>query len=380
MRILHTSDWHLGKVIYGQSLIEDQQYFINDFLFPLIEEYTPHAIILSGDIFDRQIAPTAAIRLFDHFVTRLTSEFNIKLIAITGNHDGTDRLGIGMQLLKSNGVYITSRLEDFSPVVLNNERQVQIYSLPYLDPPIVRDFTGNDDIRSFEDAYKAVLDRITSRLDKSAYNILVAHLFAAGSETSDSESSLFVGGSGEVDPEVFKDFDYVALGHLHRAQGYSNIRYSGSPLKYSFDEEKHKKSITMLEFGNNANPTITQIPVKPHRDMRVVSGSIDQIIKMADKDENKQDYIFAELEGPLVFEPMTKLRAVYPNILGMTQTGFDNREYSADRDKLKKQFNQKNNIVIFEEFIKQICLDKATESDTQLFQQALSEIAKEETQ
>lgn len=381
MRILHTSDWHLGKVIYGQSLIEDQRYFINNFLFPLIEEYMPDVLILSGDIFDRQIAPVEAIRLFDSFVTRLTNEYNTKLIAITGNHDGADRLGIGMQLLRSSEVYITSRLEgDFFPVVLEGKHPVHIYSLPYLDPPAVRDYLGSDEIKSFEEAYKAVLNIIAGKIDKSAYNILVAHLFVAGSVTSDSESSLFVGGSGEVSPGIFECFDYVALGHLHRAQGHSNIRYSGSPLKYSFDEENHKKSVTLLDFGNNLNPTITQIPVKPLRDLRVIKGSMEEILKMAEYDQRRDDYIFAQLEGPLVFEPMAKLRRVYSNILGMTQTGFAEGEYSTDRTLLKKQFQQNNYLSLFKEFIKQICLDKVTESDVALFEQALAELAKEETQ
>ncbi|HHW45322.1 MAG TPA: exonuclease SbcCD subunit D [Clostridiales bacterium] len=381
MRILHTSDWHLGKIIYGQSLIEDQRYFINDFLFPLIDEYLPDAIILSGDIFDRQIAPVEAIRLFDSFVTRLIKEHNTRLIAVTGNHDGADRLGIGMQLLRSSEVYITSRLEgDFAPVVLEGKRPIHIYSLPYLDPPAVRDYLGSDEIKSFEDAYKAVLNIMAEKIDKKAYNILVAHLFVAGSVTSDSESSLFVGGSGEVSPGVFKEFDYVALGHLHRAQNHSNICYSGSPLKYSFDEENHKKSVTLLDFGESPEPVITQIPVKPLRDMRVVRGSIEEIVKKAETDKNKDDYIFARLEGPLVFEPMAKLRKVYPNILGITQTGLTGGEYSLDRSALKEKFHQNNYLSIFEEFIKQICFDKATESDVALFNQALEELAREDPQ
>ena len=372
MKLLHTADWHLGRILYGRSLIEDQRYFIHRLLFPLIDRERPDAVLLSGDIFDRQIAPVEAIRLFDDFVTRLCLDRKIPLVAIAGNHDGADRLGLGARLYRAAGFYLTSRLEpDAPPVVFaDGERAVHIYALPFFDPAMARDALGDDTIRGYGDAMKAVLSRLVQRLDPSACNILLSHCFVTGAAVSDSESPLFIGGSGEVDPGLFQDFDYVALGHLHRAQraGGEQIRYAGSPLKYSFDEEKHNKSVTLIDTG--AGCSARQIPLSPLRDMRTVTGSLEELRRQAEADqtrEAREDFIYAVLKGPPVFEPMSRLREFYPNVLGVVNGAESFEGDTAERAALRRNLRRRDSMTLFDEFLRQMCDTEPTDQDRAVF-------------
>lgn len=212
---------------------------------------------------------------------------------------------------------------------------MHIYTLPYFDPAMARDCLKDEELRGFPAAYAAVLEILRARLDSNAFNILVAHCFVAGAETSESESPLFIGGSGEVPGSLFNGFDYVALGHLHRAQTLGErIRYSGSPLKYSFDEEHHKKSVTVLEVGDTV--TIRPIPVVPLRDMRTLSGPVEALEEAACADAHKNDYISAELTGLPVYEPMHRLRRVYPNTLSVRNGSFAAAAGDEERAALRK--------------------------------------------
>ena len=371
MKILHTSDWHLGRVIYGRSLLEDQQHFIDSFLFPQIKSKNPDAIILSGDIFDRSIAPVEAIRLFDSFLVRLGTEYKIPLIAVSGNHDSPDRLCMGTDLLKNFNINIITKVDTkMEPIILGNSGNVHVYALPYFEPALARDIMA-EDLRGFEESYSAVLANIKANLDKSVFNILVSHCFVVGSDRSDSESPAFVGGGGEIPSTVFDGFDYVALGHLHRAQG-KNIRYSGSPLKYSFDEQNHNKSVTIIETGDKL--IIKDIPVPPLHDMVTLKGTIEEVLAM----EPSENYVLAELSGPPVFEPMAKLRKVFPNILGITRkenaTVFGKQNSSL----LESNFRIKDEEEIFKEFMKTICGDTANDEDIALFKKAYGSYKREE--
>lgn len=372
MKLLHTADWHLGRILYGRSLIEDQRYFIHRILFPLIDRERPDAVLLSGDIFDRQIAPVEAIRLFDDFVTRLCLDRKIPLVAIAGNHDGADRLGLGARLYRSAGFYLTARLEpDAPPVVFKDgDREVHVYALPFFDPAMARDALGDDTIRGYGDAMKAVLDRLRQRLDPAACNILLSHCFVTGAAVSDSESPLFIGGSGEVDPGLFDGFDYVALGHLHRSQkaGGERIRYAGSPLKYSFDEESHVKSVTVLDTKEGC--AARQVHVRPLRDMRTVTGDLETLRRQAEAPENRdkrEDFIYAVLTGPPVFEPMSRLREFYPNVLGVVNGADSFEGDTAERAALRQNLRRRDSMTLFDEFLRQMCDTEPTEEDRAVF-------------
>lgn len=376
MKIIHTSDWHLGRIIYGKSLLADQAYFIEHTFYELLEREQPDAIILAGDLFDRVIAPVEALRLYDRFVNHVCGRLHIPLIAVSGNHDGADRLGLGSGLLGAAGYHVTTALDtDAPPVILQKpgERAVHIYALPYFDPAMARDYLRDEQLRGFSQAYAAIVARIRARLDPAAFNILVAHCFVTGAAVSDSESPLFIGGSGETDATVFDGFDYVALGHLHRAQrAGANGRYAGSPLKYSFDEAGHSKSVTRLVIGQTETE-ICEIPVAPLRDMRVLSGTLDQLRERAAEDSHTDDYIFAELVGDPVFSPMEKLREVYPNALGVQNGTLIAELAQENRVGLKASGHTR----IFEEFLRQMCGVEPRDEDMDIFEAAYAQALEE---
>ena len=194
MKILHTSDWHLGKMIYGRSLLQDQAHFIKEIFLPTVQKEQPDCVILAGDIFDRQIAPVEAIRMFDEVLTEM-SRLQIPFAVISGNHDGADRIAVGSSMLRSSGIYIATKLEDvFSPVVFTKDNEtLHLYLLPYIEPATVRQYFQDESIQGFPMAYQAVISAIQDNMDQTAINILVGHCFAAGSQTCDSESAIYVG-------------------------------------------------------------------------------------------------------------------------------------------------------------------------------------------
>ncbi len=368
---LHTSDWHLGRIIYGRSLLNDQEYFINNFFLPYIKDYKPDAIIIAGDIYDRKIAPSQAIRLFDNTITEICLECNTQLIIISGNHDGADRLTLGSKLLSNMGVHFISRIpETPEPIVINNQNEcVNIWPLPYFEPVDMRDYLNNDKLHSFNDSYKSYIKYISDKMPLNQTNILTAHCFVTGSKTSESESPLYIGGSGEVHKDTFSLFDYVALGHLHAPQCINNIYYSGSPLKYSFDEEKHTKCINKIEI-NNKNISVEKIPVPAQHDMRKIIGKFDELIENAKHDKHNEDYIFAVLLDDVpIFEPVARLREYYPNILGLESSWMYKQSNQNNRDMLRKSIesNKIDDIQIFEQFLSQMCGYESTPEDIQIF-------------
>lgn len=376
MKILHTSDWHLGKMLFGRSLLEDQADFIDRVFLPLVEREHPDLILLAGDVFDRQIAPTEAIRLFDRFVAE-THRLGVPLAVISGNHDGADRMTLGAPLLRQSGVTIATKLEDaLAPVRLPGP--ANCYLLPYFEPLQARQFLG-EEVRGFQEAYHAVLDKIRERFEPDAVNILAAHCFVMGGETSASESPTFVGGSSEVSPSCFEGFSYVALGHLHRPQrAGKNGRYAGSPLKYSFDEAGHQKSIALVCLQDGQLRT-EQIPVTPLRDLRTISGTMEQLLELG-KDHPSEDYLYVELldESP-VYMPMDRLRPYFPNLLGINSQWLS-RAGTGENAGLREQLlhHKTDDAAIFGSFLQQICGMEADEEDRALFLQAMHGKGEEE--
>lgn len=369
MKILHTSDWHLGKMLYGRSLLEDQAYFIDRVFLPLVEREHPDLILLAGDVFDRAIAPAEAIRLFDRFVAE-THRLGVPLAVISGNHDGADRMALGTPLLRDSGVAIATQLADvLEPVRLPGH--VNCYLLPYLEPAQVRQLLGVE-ARGFQEAYRAVLDKVRETFEPGAVNVLAAHCFVMGGEASASESPTFVGGSSEVSPACFEGFAYVALGHLHRPQKAGpNGRYAGSPLKYSFDEADHRKSVTLVTL-EDGRAQVELIPVEPLRDLRVLSGAMESLLKLG-KTAPSGDYLYAELldESP-VYMPMDRLRPYFPNLLGINSQWLA-RSGNGGNEGLREQLlhRKADDTAIFEAFLEQICGTQADEADRALFLQAM---------
>ncbi|MCI8497346.1 MAG: exonuclease SbcCD subunit D, partial [Clostridiales bacterium] len=361
MRILHTADWHLGKVIFSRSLLPEQEHFIHSWLPAFLDREKPDCIVLSGDVFDRPVAPADAIRLLDEAFSEIIVEREIPLLLITGNHDGAERLSLGASLLRKQGLYISCYPSDaLSPVTLSDEQgEVQFWLLPFLTPPEIRALLEDDSLRGFADCYGALFRKIRSLQKPGVRQVLAAHCFVGGAQTSEGEAQVFVGTAGELPASLFDGFDYVALGHLHGAQraGRDCVRYAGSPLKYSFDEVHQKKSVTLVDL-TLSECRYELYDIQPLHDMRRIRGTLRQLLDAAAQDEHREDFVYASLqdEGP-VFEPMQRLREYYPNILGMESGWLKSRTEDSERAQLRQQMKarQSSDELVFREFLRQLC-------------------------
>lgn len=356
MKILHTSDWHLGKSVMGQTMLADQENFIDAVFLPALDSEKPDAVIIAGDIFDRQVAPVEAVRLFNRAVTEICSVRGIPAFVIAGNHDGADRLAVYSQLLRAQGLYISARPLDTEPICIHDAHtKVYFHLLPFFNAAQARDILGRDDIHTQNDAFKAIMEQMRP-VDGTA-NILVAHCFAAGAVTCESESPLAVGGSDQIDTALYDGFDYVALGHLHGPQrAGKNGAYSGSPLKYSFDEEHHKKSLSLITI-DSGGMAVKKIPCVPLHDMRTVTGKIADLLSAAKNDPHNEDYIYTNLTDTRpVFEPMALLRERYPNILGLKPGWLELTPGTVKRAGIKDKLRSgSGDRLLFEEFLRQVC-------------------------
>lgn len=377
MKLLHTSDWHLGKMIFGRSLLQDQEAFIKQIFLPIVKAEKPDCILLAGDIFDRQIAPVEAICLFDYTIAEI-HKLQIPLAVIAGNHDGADRIAIGTQLLRQSGIIIATHLEDaFTPVsIQSGNEKADIYLLPYCEPAMVRQFLHNDDIHGFHEAHCAMLDEIRKTFRPDVLHILMSHCFVAGGQISESESPVYVGGSGEIDPSAFDGFDYVALGHLHAPQRAGDHgRYSGSPLKYSFDEEHQRKSITILHIEKD-DCQLKELPIKPLHDMRTISGTMEELLAKG-KQQPNEDYLFIRVTDKVpVYMPTEQLRPYYPNLLAVNCDWLNPVNADGENTDLREQLLHRkvDETAVFDQFMKQICGTETDENDRALFIQALNEV------
>lgn len=319
MRILHTSDWHLGRIFHGVHLTDDQSYIL-DQLTDLIKESKPDVILVAGDIFDRSVPPVEAVNLLDEVISKIIMDYKIPIIMIAGNHDSPDRIHFGSRLMGASKLNIFGKFnKDLNPVVFEDKSgPVYFYPLPYVEPAVVREGIEDEEIHTHGDSMKKLMNIIKNNMDKTRRSVLVTHTFAAGGEASESERPLSIGGSSVVDSSCFNDFNYVALGHLHRSQRVTaeNIRYSGSLMKYSFSEAAHKKHIPIIDMDEKGNVHIEKIELKPKRDLRCIEGYLKDILKMPDNKENRDDYIMVTLrdEGAIL-DAMGKIRNVYPNTL-----------------------------------------------------------------
>ena len=343
MKIVHTGDWHIGKIVNEYSMIEEQKYYL-DKLVELLREKEAEALIISGDIYDRSVPPAEAVELLDTILSKIILELKIPVLAIGGNHDSAERLSFGNKLLRDKGLYIEGNFNgEVKKVTLkDNDGSVNFYLLPYIDPAQARILYENPEIKTHDDMMREIVSRIYESLDIDERNILIAHGYVSysyedkehrgGLEVCDSERPLSIGGTDIVDGSIFEKFDYVALGHIHGPQkvGSNKIRYSGSLLKYSISEWKQKKSIPVIDINKDKNLKVELIEIKPLRDLRVIRGPIDELLNRENhQGTNLNDYVFAEItdEGEIL-DAISKLRAVFPNIMGLrmvnTSLGIEN--------------------------------------------------------
>ncbi|MCP5181583.1 MAG: exonuclease SbcCD subunit D [Pseudomonadales bacterium] len=317
MKILHTSDWHLGRQLYNVSLLEDQRHVLMQ-IVEIARTRGVDVVLVAGDIYDRSVPAADAVALLDDIIHAF-AELGIALVMIAGNHDGPERLAFAGRLLARLGVHITGPLLPTpEPVVLQDAHgPVAFHALPYADPPTVRAVLGVD-VQGHEQAMQALVANLRERQPPRCRSVVVAHCFLDGYAASESERPLAVGGVQTVSAACFEGFDYVALGHLHgpQARGAAHLRYSGSILKYSFSEEKQRKSITLVDLDGDGRCTVEQVDLTPLRDVRTVEGLLADILAAGKQDSQREDYIQARLlDERAILDPMGKLRAVYPNAL-----------------------------------------------------------------
>jgi len=397
MKIIHTGDWHIGKIVNEFSMIEDQRYILNS-LVTLIKREKPDVLVIAGDIYDRSIPPVEAVELLNKVFNKILIENKVKIIAISGNHDSGERIAFGSDILEKEGLYISGTIQDeIKKVTLKDEfGDLDFYLVPYVDPAVVRRKHENPDIKNHNDAMLFHVKQIEKNMDNSTRNILITHGYItlrreeaiendsedkyklAQIETSDSERPLSIGGTDLIDGKVFDNFDYVALGHLHGRQkiGRETMRYSGSLLKYSFSEINHKKGVTIVEFKSDKEPKIRQEELIPIRDMRSLKGPIDELIKTAIEDKsNNKDYIQAILtdEGEIM-DPIGKLRGVYPNIMLLKRD--ERANISQSGTAAAKGYKSRSELELFKEFYNRLGTGEFSENKEKIIKEVINEVLK----
>ena len=379
MKIMQTGDWHIGKLVHGIHMTEDQRYILKKLVMK-VETEKPDVLIIAGDIYDRSIPPVEAVELLDEILSEIIIKYKTNIIVIAGNHDSPDRVGFASNILKDNGLYIIGNIEkEVAPIVINDEYgPVNFYAIPYIEPIIARELLKKSEIKSHDDAMREIINTI--KIKENERNVCIAHAFVMGTEkpdTSDSERPLSIGGTESVSVEYFTKFDYVALGHLHRPQKVKEeyIRYSGSLLKYSFSEAVHKKSIPIVNLGKKGQIDIELIQLEYLRDMRIIKGELAELIKKEVYSEtNTDDYILARLSdrGELI-DPISQLRAIYPNILRLEKENFE-REIGEEKTSASKGFVEKNPVQLFKEFYENISGEIFSDEKEQVISKIFDEI------
>lgn len=331
MKFIHLADLHLGKRVNEFSMLEDQKYVLAQ-VIALADEEQAEGLLIAGDIYDRQVPPIEAVKLFDDFLTKM-SQRGVPVYMIGGNHDSIERVSFGARLMSGSGIYMATEYDGTVDKVTVQDAYgaIDIWLLPFIKPAQVRAVWGEEAemIKTYQDAVSFVMDRLVR--DEKRRNILLAHQFVAGGTVCDSEEHA-VGGLDQVDVSCFGGFDYVALGHLHGAQqaGTDTVRYAGTLLKYSFSEVNHKKNITVVNLREKGNVEIYTKPVSPLHEMRQIRGSYAEVTNRANyENTDTKDYVRITLtDEEDVFDAIGKLRTIYPNLMKLD---YDNTRTRQDR-------------------------------------------------
>lgn len=329
MKLIHLSDLHIGKRVNEIPMLEDQMYILTQ-IIRIIDEEKPNAVLIAGDVYDKSVPGTEAVTIFDDFLYRLAKR-RLPVFIISGNHDSPERLSFGGRLMEGAGIYLAPVYNGkVEPITLSDEYgDVNFWLLPFLKPIHVKRYYPDAGVESYTDALRVAIENMD--IDKSSRNVLVTHQFVTGAATCESEE-INVGGTDNVDASVFDDFDYVALGHIHGPQniGSNRIRYCGTPLKYSFSEAEHYKSVTVAELGQKGDLKLHTVPLTPKHDMRQIRGSFAKLTdKTTYEGSATDDYLHVILtDEEDVPEAVGRLRVIYPNLMKLS---YDNTRTRTDQ-------------------------------------------------
>jgi exonuclease SbcD len=456
MRFLHTADWHLGRIFYGQYLTEDQAHVLENQFFSILKDEKIDGILLAGDVFDRAVPPIEAVELWDSIITRLAMDYKVPLFVVSGNHDGAERLEVGRSMLSCSGIHIWgSPHHALQPFEFEGaDGKVAICPMPFSEPRRIGDALGlgsannslqtiqslenaidadtktkakskrskskkasvdiiedslfasvdmadtnladvetNDvvtqdldrnnettlNLHNYDQMYQAWSNHLRTQVPKGMRSIAISHAFVMGGEICESERTLSIGGSEQVSPQVFKDFHYTALGHLHGPQrmGADYIRYSGSPLKYSFDEHTQKKSFTIIDMNAKGNVDISTIPVEAKRDVVILEGYFEDLLNNKElQTKHKDDYVQARLLDTMpIMDGMAKLRQVYHRCMTIDLVG---RVATPMADMDEAVFKELNERELFNQFAETVWKEPLTEREQQYINSVWDRILKED--
>ncbi|MDU4409624.1 exonuclease SbcCD subunit D [Veillonella sp.] len=411
MRFLHTADWHLGRIFYGQYLTDDQAHVLEHQFFTILKEEKIDGILLAGDVFDRAVPPIEAIELWDAIITRLAMDYKVPLFVVSGNHDGAERLEVGRSMLSRSGIHIWgSPYHALQPFEFeSSDGKVAICPMPFSEPRRIGDALGlsasesepvdteakdslfsyveSDEqelepifnLHNYDQMYQAWSDCLYKRVPKGMRSIAISHAFVMGGEVGGSERTLSVGGSEQVSPHVFKNFHYTALGHLHGPQrmGADHIRYSGSPLKYSFDEYAQKKSFTIIDMDTKGKVDISTIPVEVKRDVVILEGYFEDLLNNKElQTKHKDDYVQARLLDTMpIMDGMAKLRQVYHRCMTIELAGRIVTPVADMGDAVFKELNERQ---LFNQFAETVWKEPLTEAEQSYIDSVWDRIIKED--
>ena len=411
MRFLHTADWHLGRIFYGQYLTADQTHVLEHQFFTILKEEKIDGILLAGDVFDRAVPPIEAIELWDSIITRLAMDYKVPLFVVSGNHDGAERLEVGRSMLSRSGIHIWgSPYHALQPFEFeSSDGKVAICPMPFSEPRRIGDAVGlsaseskpvdteakdslfsyveSDEresesvfnLHNYDQMYQAWSDCLYQQVPKGMPSIAISHAFVMGGEVGGSERTLSVGGSEQVSPHVFKNFHYTALGHLHGPQrmGADHIRYSGSPLKYSFDEQGQKKSFTIIDMDTKGNVDISTIPVEAKRDVVILEGHFEDLLNNKElQTKHKDDYVQARLLDTMpIMDGMAKLRQVYHRCMTIELAGRIATPVADMGDVVFKELNERQ---LFNQFAETVWKEPLTEAEQSYIDSVWDRIIKED--
>lgn len=311
MRFLHIADLHLGKQMNDLSLLPDQGYIL-DQIVSVAESERVDAVLIAGDVYQRSSPQAEAMALFDAFVSRLVG-LGMRVFIISGNHDSAQRISYFASLIRSSGVYVTEAFDGAlqSVPLRDGDGEIVVWMLPFLRPAQVRRKLPEAKIATYQDAVEAVLAR--APIDPKKRNVLLCHQFITGCETSDSEERT-VGGLDDIAATVFDAFDYVALGHIHKPQRVlrETLRYAGSPLKYSFSEANHKKSVAIVDLNEKGDVAVRTAPLYPLHDVRLIEGMLDDLMRLPYSEDYLWVTVHDELPPP---DARVTLSVNFPNMM-----------------------------------------------------------------
>ena len=377
VKFLHTADWHIGRKLQGKDLLEDQQVVLDNLIIEM-KKINPDFLIIAGDLYDRSVPSKEATTILQELLVKINIECNIPIFAISGNHDSRERLAIGEAWFSKHKFYLHTRLEQAFDKL--SYEDADIYLLPYFEPFEAREFFEDATLTTHNAATKRVIDEIYKNLDTNKTNILVAHTFVSGGLETDSEREISVGTVENVAVEVFDRFDYVALGHLHNPNAINEerLKYSGSPMAYSFSEASQTKGIRLIEVKKESYSE-EFIPLKQKRKLHNISASYEEVLtkKFQQNYDCKNDYFSMELSGlEGITDPLPRIKEYYPNTLILKQK----RNTSIDIEvKLDREMLTKSPLQLIEGFYNEQTGSELTEGQKQVLVNIIDKVNQDET-